>query len=196
MRGCGGDRYLGTAVARADARNHDGAGSDPRSLIAFYISTAARAAEVLGVVQGLVAPEDRTIGVVRNGSRALQHLPASPDAFVWLRLYQQEMLNLIPRGSSEPVWWTLRRPFRPLTYKAARMVFTRVNQLLGARTGGTMLSRPGARCRCCHPSVSPDRSPNSPCPLLGNRLSVVAAVRRGSQLARGRGFCCPGRRSG
>ncbi len=70
--------------------------------------------------------------MVRKGSQALQHLPASADAFVWLRLCQQEMLNLVPRGPSEPVWWTLRRPFRPLTYDAARMVFTRANQLLGA----------------------------------------------------------------
>jgi Phage integrase, N-terminal SAM-like domain len=35
-------------------------------------------------------------------------------------------------GPSEPVWWTLRQPLRPLTYDAARMVFTRANQLLGA----------------------------------------------------------------
>jgi len=103
-----------------------------RALIAFWISTGARASELLGVVQGLLTPEDQTIGVVRKGSHALQHLPASADAFVWLRLYQHEMLNLIPRGPAEPVWWTLRQPFRPLTYDAARMVFTRVNQLLGA----------------------------------------------------------------
>ena len=69
-----------------------------RALIAFYISTGARASELLGVPQGLVAPEEQTIGVVRKGSRALQHLPASADAFVWLRLYQQEMLGLVPRG--------------------------------------------------------------------------------------------------
>jgi hypothetical protein len=87
---------------------------------------------LLGVVQGLLAREDQTIGVVRKGSQVLQHLPASADAFVWLRLYRQQMLNLIPRGPAEPVWWTLRQPFRPLTYDAARMVFTRVNQLLGA----------------------------------------------------------------
>ncbi|MGN9789321.1 tyrosine-type recombinase/integrase [Nonomuraea sp. ZG12] len=103
-----------------------------RALIAFYISTAARASELLGIVQGVVAPEDQTVGVIRKGSRVLQHLPASPDAFVWLLLYQREMHGLIPKGASEPVWWTLRRPFRPLTYDAARMVFTRVNQLLGA----------------------------------------------------------------
>jgi site-specific recombinase XerD len=103
-----------------------------RALIAFYISTGARASELLGAHQGVVAPEEQTIGVIRKGSRALQHLPASADAFVWLRLYQQEMLDLAPRGPDEPVWWTLRRPFRPLTYDAARMVFTRVNRLLGA----------------------------------------------------------------
>jgi integrase len=57
-----------------------------RALIAFYISTGARASELLGVPQGLVAPEEQTIGVIRKGSRALQHLPASADAFVWLRL--------------------------------------------------------------------------------------------------------------
>ena len=79
-------------------------------------------------------PEEQTIGVVRKGSRALQRLPASADAFVWLRLYQQETRDLVPRGPEEPVWWTLRRPFRPLTYDAARMVFTRANRR-SARTG-------------------------------------------------------------
>jgi integrase len=103
-----------------------------RALIAFYISTGARASELLGVRQGLVAPEEQTIGVIRKGSRALQHLPASADAFVWLRLYQHEIRDLAPRGPEEPLWWTLRRPFGPLTYDAARMVFTRANQALGA----------------------------------------------------------------
>jgi site-specific recombinase XerD len=103
-----------------------------RALIAFYISTGARASELLGVPQGMVAPEEQTIGVIRKGSRALQHLPASADAFVWLRLYQQETWDLVPKGPKEPLWWTLRRPFGPLTYDAARMVFTRANQMLGA----------------------------------------------------------------
>ncbi len=103
-----------------------------RALIAFYISTGARAAELLGVPQGMVAPEEQTIGVIRKGSRTVQHLPASADAFVWLRLYQQEIRDLVPRGPEEPLWWTLRRPFRMLTYDAARMVFTRANHVLGA----------------------------------------------------------------
>jgi len=103
-----------------------------RALIAFYISAGPRASELLGVTRNRVNPGDQTIGVIRKGSRALQWLPASADAFVWLRLYQQQMGPLIPGGLGEPLWWTLRRPARPLTYDAARMVFTRANAALGA----------------------------------------------------------------
>jgi site-specific recombinase XerD len=103
-----------------------------RALVAFYVSTGARACELLGVRQGLVVPEEQVIGVVRKGSRALQQLPASADAFVWLRLYQHEMQDLVPRGSDEALWWTQRRPFRPLAYDAARMVFNKANAALGA----------------------------------------------------------------
>jgi site-specific recombinase XerD len=103
-----------------------------RALVAFYISTGARASELLGVCQGLVVPGEQVIGVVRKGSRALQQLPASTDAFVWLRLYQQEMRDLVPPGADEALWWTLRRPFRPLTYDAMRMVFNKANAALGA----------------------------------------------------------------
>jgi site-specific recombinase XerD len=103
-----------------------------RALIGFYISTGARASELLSARQGLVAPGEQTIGVVRKGSRTLQHLPASADAFVWLRLYQQQMHGLVCKGADEPLWWTLRRPFRPLGYDAARMVFNRANACLGA----------------------------------------------------------------
>ena len=98
----------------------------------FYISTGARASELLGIPQGLVVPEEQVIGVIRKGSRALQQLPASADAFVWLRLYQQEMRDLVPKGPDEALWWTLRRPFRPLEYDAARMVFNKANATLGA----------------------------------------------------------------
>jgi integrase len=103
-----------------------------RALIAFYISAGPRASELLGVTRNRVNPGDQTIGVIRKGSRALQWLPASADAFVWLRLYQQQMGPLIPGGLAEPLWWTLRGPARALTYDAARMVFTRANAALGA----------------------------------------------------------------
>jgi len=63
----------------------------------------------------------------------VQQVPASADAFVWLRLYQQELFGQgIPRGRSQPVWWTLRRPYRPLTYHAAHRMFERVNDVFGA----------------------------------------------------------------
>ncbi|MGH3569958.1 MAG: tyrosine-type recombinase/integrase [Pseudonocardia sp.] len=59
-----------------------------------------------------------------------------------------------------------------------------------------LLSRPGARFRCFHRSVSPGRSPNPSCRSLGNGLSTVSAVRRGSWLAMGLGSCVPGRCNG
>jgi site-specific recombinase XerD len=70
--------------------------------------------------------------VIRKGSRAMQQLPASPDAFVWLRLYQAEFHGQVPTGRDDPLWWTLRRPFRALSYHAARAMFTRANAALGA----------------------------------------------------------------
>lgn len=103
-----------------------------RALVAFWISTGARASELLGVRQADVDPGQQLITVIRKGSRALQQLPASPDAFVWLRLYQEQMHGLTPVGRDDPVWWTLRRPFRALTYHAAYRMFHRANDVLGA----------------------------------------------------------------
>ena len=102
-----------------------------RALVAFYVSTGARASELLTVTQGGVDPGRQLITVVRKGSREEQELPASSDAFVWLRLYQVEMEGLIPRGRTKPLWWTRRKPFRPLTYHAAHRMFERVNDDAG-----------------------------------------------------------------
>jgi site-specific recombinase XerC len=103
-----------------------------RALVAFWVSTGARASELLGVCQGDVEPGQQLITVIRKGTRALQQLPASPDAFVWLRLYQAQSHGLVAVGRDQPLWWTLRRPFRALTYDAARAMFTRANAVLGA----------------------------------------------------------------
>jgi integrase len=70
--------------------------------------------------------------VIRKGTRSLQQVPASPDAFVWLRLYQAQVRGLVPAGRDQPLWWTLRRPWRPLTYDAARAMFARANAALGS----------------------------------------------------------------
>ncbi|MET8865430.1 site-specific integrase [Nonomuraea sp. NPDC004580] len=102
-------------------------------MLAFWVSTAARAEELLTARQGHADPGQQLVAVVRKGSRAVQQLPASPDAFVWLRLYQEELWRKgAPRGGSEPLWFTLRRPWRQLAYPAARAMFARAQVLLGS----------------------------------------------------------------
>jgi integrase len=103
-----------------------------RALVAFWVSSGARASELLGACFGDADPGQQLISVVRKGSRAIQQLPASPDAFVWLRLYQEQMHGLVPTGRDDPLWWTLRRPFRQLAYHAAYRMFTRANAALGS----------------------------------------------------------------
>jgi integrase len=103
-----------------------------RALVALWVSTGARASELLGATLADVDPGQQLITVMRKGTRVLQPLPAAPDAFVWLRLYQAQLAGLVPTGRDEPLWWTLRRPFRALGYDAARAMFTRANDALGA----------------------------------------------------------------
>ena len=50
---------------------------------------------------------------------------------MWLRLYQAEMDGLVPRGAREPLWWTLRRPARPLGYHAVHRMFERAAAAAG-----------------------------------------------------------------
>jgi site-specific recombinase XerD len=51
---------------------------------------------------------------------------------VWLRLYQLQMDGLIPKGARQPLWWTSRRPARPLTYHAAHRMFERAAVVAGS----------------------------------------------------------------
>jgi integrase len=102
-----------------------------RALVAFYVSTGARASELLSATLGGVDPGRQLITVVRKGSQQAQELPASRDAFVWLRLYQLEIEGLVPPGRRQPLWWALRRPVRPLTYHAVHRMFERVNDRAG-----------------------------------------------------------------
>src|SRR6266536_2761619 len=103
-----------------------------RALVAFYVSTGARASELLSALQGGVDPGRQVITVIRKGTRHVQELPASTDAFVWLRLYQLELEGAIPRGRRQPLWWTLRRPVRLLNYHAAHRMFERAGQRAGS----------------------------------------------------------------
>ena len=103
-----------------------------RALVAFWVSAGARASELLGATVADADPGQQLITVIRKGTRVLQPLPAAPDAFVWLRLYQAQLSGLVPAGRDEPLWWTLRRPFRALAYDAARAMFARANAALGS----------------------------------------------------------------
>jgi site-specific recombinase XerD len=104
-----------------------------RALVAFFVSTGARASELLGARQCDVDPGQQLLTVVRKGSRAAQQLPASPDSFVWLALYQAEIRAVVPVGRLKPLWWTLRPPHGPLAYHGAHRMFERVNAVLGSQ---------------------------------------------------------------
>jgi integrase len=105
-----------------------------RAIAAFAVSNGARASELLGVRGVDLDWGEQLVRVTRKGAGVQQWLPASPEAFVWLRLYLAELGEL---GPNEPVWWTLRRRDhghglcrQPLNYEALRAVFRRVNALL------------------------------------------------------------------
>ena len=91
-----------------------------------------RASELLSATQGGVDPGRGLIAVTRKGSRTIQELPASSDAFVWLRLYQVEIQGRVPQGRHQPLWWTSRTPLRPLTYHAVHRMFERAGQAAGS----------------------------------------------------------------
>lgn len=107
-----------------------------RALLSLTLSNGARAAEVLGVRMVDLDWGDQRVRVIRKGTRAEQWLPASPDAFVWLRLYLADLAE--PLGPDQPLWWSVRRrdlggglQRQPMTYEALRKVLTRANTVLG-----------------------------------------------------------------
>jgi integrase len=105
-----------------------------RAILALAVSTGARAAELLGIRSVDLDWGDQLVQVRRKGTGVPQWLPASPEAFVWLRLYFAELGEVDP---DQPVWWTLRRrragrdrQRQPLTYDALRAVLRRANESL------------------------------------------------------------------
>lgn len=104
-----------------------------RALLSSWMSPGGRADELLSSRQRDPDPGQQVITVVRKGSRKQQALPAAPDTFVWLRLYQEGAWRAgIPRGAGLSLWWTLRRPWRPLNYHEARAMMIRAQALLGS----------------------------------------------------------------
>jgi len=102
-----------------------------RALVAFWLTSGARASELLGLRHGDIDVGRSTITVVSKGSRLRQPVPASVDAFVWLALYLAED-PAPPQQPGGPVWWTRQgQQRRPLTYHGARAVLQRANAGLG-----------------------------------------------------------------
>lgn len=100
-----------------------------RALVAMFLSTGARATELLTVTADGLDFGNSRIEVDRKGGRGRQWLPASPDAFVWLRL----ALGQRRLSAGDPVWLALRSPFAPLSYPACRKVFLRAQEELGTK---------------------------------------------------------------
>lgn len=108
-----------------------------RAVLALAVSNGARASEILGMRAADVDWGEQLVRVYRKGTRAAQWLPASPEAFIWLRLYLADLG--VPLEADDHVWQTLRRRDRgkglqrqPMNYEALRGVFRRVNALLGS----------------------------------------------------------------
>ncbi|MGI8312935.1 tyrosine-type recombinase/integrase [Saccharopolyspora hattusasensis] len=106
-----------------------------RAILAVAVSNGARASELLGLRGVDLDWGEQLVRVFRKGTDAEQWLPASSEAFVWIRLYLAELGSL---EQNEPLWWTLRRRDhgdglrrQPMNYEALRAVFRRVNVLLG-----------------------------------------------------------------
>jgi integrase len=99
-----------------------------RALLAFYVSSGARASELLGLVLERVDWAGQRIWVASKGSGVLEPVPASPQAFTLLALYLEEVEMPAPGA---PVWRTRRGEARPLSYWAMRRVVQRANHRLG-----------------------------------------------------------------
>jgi len=137
--------------------------------------------EHLGLERG-----HRTLTITRKGGKVVT-IPLAPRTARAIDL-------AVGERSDGPVF--LAADGRRLDRHGAARIVRRVACRAGITKPVGPLSRPGARFRCCHRPVSPDRSPNPPCRSPGNGLSTAAAIRRGSQVAMGMGSCSPGRRSG
>lgn len=104
-----------------------------RAMFTMFLSSGARASELLSMTVGDVHPGDGRIFLQGKGMGGVkQECPASPEAFAWLALYLGELAQNGHRPEhGEPLWWTRRRPYRPLTYTALRAVLRRINERLG-----------------------------------------------------------------
>lgn len=101
-----------------------------RAIVSLGVSSGPRANELLGMHLEHVDIGRQVVLLETKGRQELEEVPASPDAFLWLAAYLAETEQWRP-GDDTRIWWTLRRPVRPLTYSALRQVLNRANEQLG-----------------------------------------------------------------
>jgi integrase len=106
------------------AMNHD----RDRAAVLLYVSSGARASELLGVTPADIDWSRQLIYVVTKGSQEREPVPVSPQALVILASYL-DRAGLPP--AHEPVFRTRRGPEKPLSYWAMRRVIQRANEKLG-----------------------------------------------------------------
>jgi integrase len=99
-----------------------------RALLEFYVSSGARAGELLGIGLEDIDWPGQLVYVISKGTRERQPVPASPDAFRYLGRYLAA--DGLP-APGQPVWRTRRGQQRPLTYWAMRRILQRANDKLG-----------------------------------------------------------------
>lgn len=102
-----------------------------RAIVALSVSSGARAAELLGMRLEEVDFGRQLVALQGKGHREFEWVPASPDAFLWLAAYLADSEGCRSPHDSR-LWWTLRRPTRPLTYWALRQILNRANEQLGS----------------------------------------------------------------
>lgn len=98
-----------------------------RAIVTVMVSSAVRASELLGILGHHVDWGRQQMWVVSKGSRVLEPVPASPEAFEHLRRYYAQCGTPAP---DEPVWRTIKPTGRPLTYWALRRVLQRANTVM------------------------------------------------------------------
>lgn len=103
-----------------------------RALLECFVSSGARAEELLGAQVNDVDWANQRLSVISKGSRERRWVPLSPEAMSWLGRY----LAVFPASPGAPLWRTLRGPQRPLSYAAARRIVQRANS--AAETNWTL----------------------------------------------------------
>jgi integrase len=98
-----------------------------RALLECFVSSGARAEELLGVQLEDIDWANQRLSVISKGSRERRWVPLSPDAMMWLSKY----LASFPGSAGTLVWRTVRGPRKALSYAAARRIIQRANTASG-----------------------------------------------------------------